>query len=155
MFDQLADAWLVNHRVMLRLLDGLTPEALAATLSTRGGRTVGQQLVHVYEVRRAHLESADRELAKGLPKVARERGDDLPLLRDVFERSGEAIAEAIRKSAATDGKGKGFRRGAAALVTYLVAHDAHHRGHLLLTMKQCGVRRPKDLQMGLWDWNKV
>jgi len=155
MTDPLAEAWLINNRVMLHLIEGLTPEALAATLSTRGGRTVGMQLVHVYEVRRAKIEQADKELSKDLPKVVREQGNDRALLSDVFERSGNAIAEVARRSAANDGQVKGFKRGIAALIGYFIAHDAHHRGHILLTMKQCKVRRPQELQMGLWGWNQV
>ena len=155
MTNALAESWLINNRVTLHLIQGLTPEALACTLSTRGGRNVGQQLVHVYEVRRVKVEQADKELAKNLPRVEREQGDDQALLLDVFNRSGEAIAEIIRKSAETDGHVKGFKRGIAALVGYFIAHDAHHRGGILVTMKQCKVKRPQELQMGLWAWNQI
>ncbi len=153
MLDQLAETWLINNRVNLRLLEGLDDEGLAATLSTRGGRTVGQQLAHLIWLRRYKLERADRALAAGLPEIAREQGDDAALLREGFERSGEAIAELIRRS--EDGKVKGFKRGIVALVGYFIAHEAHHRGHVLLTLKQCGVRRPESLKMGLWEWNKI
>ncbi|MHC4136952.1 MAG: DinB family protein [Planctomycetota bacterium] len=153
MTEELVEAWLINNRVNLLLLKELTPEALRCTLSTRGGRTVGQQLVHVYEVRRSKVEAADKTLAKGLPAVAREQGHDKRLLTQAFERSGDAVAELIRQSA--DGRVKGFRRGIAALVGYFIAHDAHHRGHILLTLKQAKVKRSDHLRMGLWGWNKI
>ena len=153
MTDELADAWLINHRVTMLMLTELGPDALRATLSTRGGRSVGQQLVHVHEVRRMKVEQADRALAKELPKLERDDGHDRDLLIDAFERSGEAVAEAVRRS--VDGRVKGFRRGVAALVGYLIAHEAHHRGHALLTLKQAGVRRPYRLKMGIWEWNKI
>jgi hypothetical protein len=44
---------------MLLMLANLSPKALKCTLSTRGGRTVGQQLAHVYQVLRACLEVAE------------------------------------------------------------------------------------------------
>ena len=155
MTEHLVEAWLINNRVNLLLLKELTPEALACTLSTRGGRTVGQQLVHVYEVRRSKVEAADKNLAKTLPKIAREQGDDKRLLKDAFERSGEAVAELIRRSAEAGGKVKGFKRGIAALVGYFIAHDAHHRGHILLTLKQAKVKRSDHLRFGPWDWNRI
>ena len=66
MCEALVETWLINSRVTLRMLAELGPDALECTLSTRGGRTVGQQLVHVYEVRRRKLEQADGALAAGL-----------------------------------------------------------------------------------------
>ncbi|MHC4817142.1 MAG: DinB family protein [Planctomycetota bacterium] len=153
MTEDLVEAWLINNRVNLLLLKELTPEALHATLSTRGGRTVGQQLVHVYEVRRSKVEAADKTLAKDLPAVTRDQGHDKRLLNQAFERSGDAVAELIRRSAG--GKVKGFKRGIVALIGYFIAHDAHHRGHIVLTLKRAGVKRSENLQMGLWGWNRI
>jgi len=155
MTEELVEAFLINNRANLLLLSELSDEALAATLSTRGGRSVGQQFVHVHEVRRQRLEAADRELARDVPALSRDRGRDRDALLDAFTRSGEAVAELIRRSAADGGRVKGFRRGIAALVTYLVAHDAHHRGHALLTLKQAKVKRPDRLRFGVWDWNRL
>jgi uncharacterized damage-inducible protein DinB len=154
MHEALAETWLINHRVNRLLLDALTPEGLAATLSTRGGRTVGQQLVHVYEVRRSKLEAADRTLAADLPKLTREQGGEKELIADALERSAQAVAELVRRTG-EDGKVKGFKRGITALIGYLMAHDAHHRGHALLTLKQCKVKRPEILRFGPWEWNKI
>jgi uncharacterized damage-inducible protein DinB len=56
---------------------------------------------------------------------------------------------------ADGGRVKGFRRGIVALVGYFIAHDAHHRGHAVLTLKECGIRRPETLKYGLWDWNRI
>jgi uncharacterized damage-inducible protein DinB len=155
MTEDLVEAWLINNRVNLLLLNELTPEALRATLSTRGGRTVGQQLVHVYEVRRSKLEAAKKTLAEDLPAVTRDQGHDKRLLIRAFERSGSAVAELIRRSVAAGGQVKGFKRGIVALIGYLIAHDAHHRGHILLTLKQAKVKRSDHLRFGPWDWNRI
>ena len=155
MFAQLAESWLINDRVMGQFISQLTPEALAATLSTRGGRNVGQQLVHVYQVRRSKIELANKTRAKGLVVLEREDGHDGEGLLEAFDASGRAIAEIVRQSAENEGHITGFKRGVCAWVGYLIAHDSHHRGHALLTMKQCKIKRPADLQMGLWGWNKI
>jgi uncharacterized damage-inducible protein DinB len=152
--DSLAESWLINNRMNLYLIEHLSPEALAATLSDRGGRTVGQQLAHVLEVRRSKIAAADKELARDLPTVTREDGHDADLLREGFEKTGEAIAELVRRSAGNEGKTKGFKRGIFALIGYFIAHDAHHRGHAMLTLKQAKVKRSPDLRFGLWVWNQ-
>ncbi|MDP8205078.1 MAG: hypothetical protein P9L92_00300 [Candidatus Electryonea clarkiae] len=116
---------------------------------------VGQQLAHVYRVRRTKLEQGDKELAKTLPEITREHGHDKTILIDGFERSGEAIAELIRRSMAKEGKVKGFKRGIVALTGYFIAHDAHHRGQILLTLKQAKVKFSPNARMALWAWNQI
>ena len=55
MIEQLVDTWMINNRVNLMVLDNLDKAALECTLSTRGGRTVGNQFAHLYAVRRTWL----------------------------------------------------------------------------------------------------
>jgi uncharacterized damage-inducible protein DinB len=155
MVESLVESWLINNRVDLLLIDTLSDEGLRATLSERGGRSVGQQLVHVLDVRRRKIEKADAALAKKLPKVTRADGHDRKKLHAGFERSADAVVTIIRRSAAQGGKVKGFKRGIVAYVSYLMAHDAHHRGHALLTVKQSKIKRPDELIYGLWAWNNI
>jgi len=59
MVEQLVEAWRINHRVTLKLLETLSDDALHATLSTRGGRDVARQLTHVHDVRAGHAASSE------------------------------------------------------------------------------------------------
>ena len=54
-----------------------------------------------------------------------------------------------------DGKVRGFSRGVVPLLAYLIAHDAHHRGNILLTLKQCGHPVPQNVRYGIWKWDKL
>ncbi len=128
---------------------------METTLSTRGGRTVGQQLAHVIWNRNQKIQLADKEAFSKLPDIQREHGHDRGMLRKGFELTAAAIADIIRNSAGNDGKVKGFKRGIVPLVGYLIAHDAHHRGHILLTLKQAGVKFNANTKMMLWAWNRI
>jgi uncharacterized damage-inducible protein DinB len=37
-------------------------------------------------------------------------------------------------------------------VAYFVAHEAHHRGQLVLLARQLGYRLPGAVTAGLWQW---
>ncbi|MFI5136014.1 MAG: hypothetical protein ACHQD9_09195, partial [Chitinophagales bacterium] len=49
--SQLLEAWRINDRVNLMMLDTISDEGLNSTLSSRGGRTIALQFVHVHNVR--------------------------------------------------------------------------------------------------------
>jgi uncharacterized damage-inducible protein DinB len=155
MIEQLIETWEINNRVTLLLLANLDEKALQQTLSARGGRTAGQQLAHVYAVRRGWIEIADKKLLAELPPIEREDGHDKALLIEGFTKSAAALTAIIRQSGGNDGKVKGFKRGIIPLVGYMIAHEAHHRGSLLLTLKQSGFKLNDELRWGIWDWQKL
>ena len=156
MLESLVESWQINHRVTLRLLNALSEDELRATLSKRGGRDVARQLAHVHEVRLTFAEitsKTNREaklghFAKGETPMKKE-------LRSALNISAKAVETTIRESWANDGKTPGFKRGLLPLHGYLIAHESHHRGSILLTLKQTGHKLSDELRWGLWDWAHI
>jgi uncharacterized damage-inducible protein DinB len=42
----------------------------------------------------------------------------------------------------------------AHVLTYFVAHEAHHRGQIVMLARQLGCRLPNEVTGGLWQWSK-
>jgi uncharacterized damage-inducible protein DinB len=40
------------------------------------------------------------------------------------------------------------------ILTYLVAHEGHHRGQIVMLARQLGHRLPSDVTAGLWHWTR-
>jgi uncharacterized damage-inducible protein DinB len=40
------------------------------------------------------------------------------------------------------------------VLTYFVAHEAHHRGQIVMLARQLGHRLPSEITGGLWHWSK-
>jgi uncharacterized damage-inducible protein DinB len=40
------------------------------------------------------------------------------------------------------------------VLTYFVAHEAHHRGQIVMVARQLGYRLPAEITGGLWQWSK-
>jgi len=154
MKEQLIEAWRTNNRMNILLIDNVDDMGLQKTLSTKGGRTIYLQLVHVHNVRLGWLEVSAKDIFDKYTKLDKEKAFDRRGLRKAFEESGKAIEELIDKSWENDGKVKGFKKGLIHMIAYFIAHEGHHRGHAMLTLKETGVKVPDTLKWGLWEWDK-
>jgi uncharacterized damage-inducible protein DinB len=148
---QFLETWEIHNRINLYLLNAVEPAALVS-LSASKGRTVGEQFAHIHNVRLMWLKAAAPELLVGLMKVEKEQAGDKKLLAKCLAQSGEAIKSLLSKSLGDGGKVKGFKPHATAFLGYLVSHESHHRGQIILSLKQAGKPLDKEILYGIWEW---
>ena len=155
MLSQILETWHINNRVNLMLLDGITDEGMVCSLSTRGGRDVARQFAHMHNVRLSWLEVSAKDLTKGVKKLDSKTTYSRADLKKHFATSVDAIAKWLERCVEAGGTLKGYKRGVVPALGYLLAHEGHHRGSILLTLKQCGHKVSTEVQYGIWDWNKI
>ena len=154
MKEQLINAWQINNKMNLLFIDNVDDTGMQKTLSTHGGRTIYLQMVHVHNVRMGWLEIAAKDIFKKYKQLDKEAPYNKKDLRKAFEESGKAIEEFIDRNWDEGGKVKSFKKGLIPMIGYLIAHEGHHRGHAMLTLKQSGIKIPDKLKWGLWEWDK-
>jgi len=148
----LLDTWHLNNRVNLMLLESLTEEQLAVAANPRV-RNIADQFAHLHNVRLAWLEVQSPALAEKLRKIEKGRATKAGL-KEALEASAWALGEVIAE-AEKSGRLKAAKRGAIAFFGYALAHEAHHRGQIILHLKYAGKPVDRTLGFGIWEWERL
>ncbi len=155
MIEELLEAWRINNRVNLRLIESIGDAGMRCTLSKRGGRNVVRQFTHLHYVRVFQLTRRAKALAKGACHFATHDEPDQSTLMAALHDSSQRIEKWIRLAHEGVPGIRTQKRGLVPTVAYLIAHESHHRGSVLLTLKQSGHPVDKSIRDGIWDWNKI
>jgi len=149
--NQLLETWEIHNRINLYLLDAIASEHLL-DVSASKGRNAGEQFAHLHNVRLMWLQVAAPDLFKKQKKIEKATALKKEALRRALSASADAVRVLLRKTLESDGRVKGFKPHAAGFLGYLIAHESHHRGQIILTLKQNGHPIDKKVQYGIWEW---
>lgn len=150
MKEQLLETWQIHNRINLYLLDSLDDNYLKDTSASKG-RTVGVQFAHLHNVRLMWLKASAPDLLEGLQKIEEGAAISRTFLKASLEKSASAIQSLLGRSF-DEGKIKGFKPHPAAFLGYLISHESHHRGQIILSLKQSGHPVDKKVAFGIWEW---
>ena len=155
MQNELIEAWRTNNRINLFLIQRINAAGMKCTLSKRGGRDVALQFAHIHNVRVWHLEKRAKDLSKGLPKFESKVSPKKTDLKKALTASGRAIETFLADVLAGKPKRRGFKKGLFTTLSYLVAHESHHRGSILLTLKECDQALDNASAYAIWGWDQM
>ncbi len=147
---QFIESWEINNRINLYLLEAIDENKLTI-ISASKGRNVGEQFAHIHNVRLMWLQAANPDLLKGQTKIEKEKPITKRALAVELIKSGKAIASLL-EAGFEMGKIRGFKPHPAAFLGYLISHESHHRGQIILCLKLAGHPVSKKILFGVWEW---
>ncbi|MGV3697852.1 DinB family protein [Flavobacterium sp.] len=148
--SEIIETWYIHNRINLYLLDAIE-EIYLNDISASKGRKVADQFAHLHNVRMMWLKVAAPELLDGLTKFDKDIQINKSILVSELSKSADAVAQLLEKGF-NEGKIKGFKPHPTAFLGYLISHESHHRGQIMLTLKQSGHAVDPKTQYGLWEW---
>jgi uncharacterized damage-inducible protein DinB len=148
----LIESFATSNRITRFLLENLHDDVWHAAPVGGRGRSVAAIACHMHNARVMWLASFGRKMRPPpkLDHLAASKADTLKAL----EQSHEAISKVVGLALETDGKIANFKAGAAPFLSYLMTHDAHHRGQICLMAKQVGHPLGASVGYGMWEWSK-
>ena len=148
--ERLIQTWTINQRMNELLVVDIRDEFMNDTPAAKG-RTVGEQLAHIHNVRLMWLKVAAPEMLESQKKIEKTDRISKKLIFESLEKSSLAI-ERLLSSGFETGRIKGFKPHPEAFLGYMISHESHHRGQIIMTLKENKHLPGKKTLYALWEW---
>jgi uncharacterized damage-inducible protein DinB len=160
--NTILDTWRTSNRVTVFLVEHLPPELWAATVPGASRRTIRMIAGHLHNARCMWIKTLGQELGVPVPRSVDRRRAGPRELVPALERSGRGILRLLTLGCEHGGTiplastytWRNLPLDVGHVLAYFVAHEAHHRGQIVMVARALDCRLPSAVTGGLWQWTK-
>jgi len=145
--EKILETWDTHCKMNYFLLDSVKTEWLTDTLSS-GGRNALQDFVHINETRVMWLQQLTGE--KTTDNILR-NNQSREAVSNELKKTDKLVKDFIQKN--INNNIQSFKGNVVDFMGYLIAHEAHTRGQIILAFKQSGHHLSPKIQYGIWNWD--
>jgi len=153
-------AWRTNNRVTVHLIERLPTALWDIAVPGVPQRTIRMIAAHLHNARCMWVKTLGREHGITAPTRVDHRRVARRQIVAALKHSSKGIEALLTLGLASGGqvppsKGYVWRNlslDVGHVLTYFVAHEAHHRGQIIMVARQTGHRLPPATTAGLWQW---
>jgi uncharacterized damage-inducible protein DinB len=153
-------AWRTSNRVTIEFVERLPSPLWNAAVPEIPRRTVREIAAHLHNSRCMWIKTLGREHGIAAPVRVDQRRVTQRQVVSALKRSGARMEALLALGLANSGelppsKGYVWRNlslDVGHVLTYFVAHEAHHRGQIVMIARQARQRLPAAVVNALWWW---
>lgn len=152
--------WQTNNRVTEFFFEQLPDEVWSLKIPGAPRRSVRMIAGHIHNARCMWIKMIGRSYKVRVPaSVDRRKVTRLQLLR-ALKRSSQGVIQLLKLGLRDGGTLRmkipwaNIPTDVAHFLAYLVAHEAHHRGQIILVARGSGYRLSQDITAGVWQWKR-
>jgi len=160
--DTIFNTWRTSNRVTVFLVEHLPPALWTSAVPGAPRRTIRMIAGHLHNARCMWIKTLGQELGVTVPRSVDRRRVGRRELILALERSSRGILRLLTLGCEQGGRiptastytWRNLPLDVGHVLAYFVAHEAHHRGQIVLVARALGYRLPSAVTGGLWQWTK-
>lgn len=157
--EALLDCWKTTNHVSVYLISIISPNLWSKKIPGYPRKTVGMLMVHLHNARLMWINAIEKEKSTEKLKRLNTRATKSELMI-AMKQSSKAMLTLLQRCIEHGGAlparpaWLNFPNDVVHLLAYFVAHEAHHRGQVIMAARQLGQPFERGVAGELWRWRR-
>lgn len=149
------ETWITNNEVTVFLIKNLPDSLLDEKVPGYKRKTIRMILGHLHNCRCMWIKRTGPQFGIDPPSPVDRYNVSKKEILEALDQSSLAITSILEEGLKNDRSFEGFYRDVFHFNTYLISHEAHHRGQIIMLATQLGYDLEDEVKYGVWKWNSI